>query len=130
MAQPHRSPPDGDLAQITAGTALARGARGRCPACGRGRLFRSYLKQVEACDVCGESYAHIHPDDAAPWFTMLLVGLALVPVFLIVEGFLHDHFVLTILFLVAFILAVSLAALPPVKGTLIAAFWYWTSREG
>ena len=130
MTQPHRSPPDGAPAPITAGTALARGARGRCPACGRGRLFRSYLKQVDGCDACGESFAHIHPDDAAPWFTMLLVGLSLVPVFLIVEGFLHAHFVLTILFLVAFILAVSLAALPPVKGTLIAAFWYWTSQEG
>ena len=35
-------------------TAITRGFLGRCPACGRGQLFRSYLKVVNACKICGE----------------------------------------------------------------------------
>ena len=35
-------------------TAITRGFFGRCPACGRGQLFRSYLKVVNACKICGE----------------------------------------------------------------------------
>ena len=33
--------------------AALRGVRGRCPACGRGRLFAGYLKQAPACTDCG-----------------------------------------------------------------------------
>ena len=38
-------PPDRPLVE-----AMVRGFVGRCPSCGRGRLFRSYLKVVGACD--------------------------------------------------------------------------------
>jgi hypothetical protein len=35
---------------------VARAVAGKCPACGQGRLFRSYLHQVENCTSCGEHY--------------------------------------------------------------------------
>ena len=43
---------------------------GKCPNCGAGALFRSYLKQVDHCAVCGESYGKIHADDGPPWLTI------------------------------------------------------------
>ncbi|MBI1179773.1 MAG: DUF983 domain-containing protein [Alphaproteobacteria bacterium] len=118
-----------DTAPVTLGSALGRGLRGRCPNCGRGRLFLSYLKQADRCGACGEGFDHIHPDDAAPWFTMLIVGLSLIPVMIVAQGTLHAHFLWTILFLSVFILAVSLVSLPLVKGALLAAFWFYTSRS-
>ena len=33
---------------------LLRGFVRRCPKCGTGRMFRSYLKTVDACGNCGE----------------------------------------------------------------------------
>ena len=45
-------------ARASAGEAITRGFFGRCPACGRGRLFRSYLKVVNTCKVCGEDLSH------------------------------------------------------------------------
>ena len=33
---------------------VLRGLRSRCPACGEGRLFRSFLKPVDHCEACGE----------------------------------------------------------------------------
>ena len=42
--------------EIDLKTAARRALLGRCPCCGKGKLMRSYLKQVENCAACGESW--------------------------------------------------------------------------
>ena len=37
--------------------AIARAVVGKCPACGRGKFFRSYSHQVGNCSSCGEHYS-------------------------------------------------------------------------
>ena len=37
-------------------TLLLRGARGRCPRCGEGKLFRRYNIMVDRCEACGIKY--------------------------------------------------------------------------
>ena len=66
--------------------AVFRGALGRCPRCGQGRLLHRYIKMVDRCSVCGEAYGHYRTDDAAPWLTILVVGHLTVPIILISEG--------------------------------------------
>ena len=56
---------------------------GRCPCCGKGKLFRAYLKQVDACSACGERFADIRADDGAPWLTLILVGHIFIPLMLV-----------------------------------------------
>jgi uncharacterized protein (DUF983 family) len=104
--------------------ALARGLVLRCPNCGRGKLFRAYLKGVDRCAVCGENYSDIESADAAPWFSMLIVGILAAPLYFIFGGFLDSNLVLTMVFYVAAITILVLLVLPPVKGVLISAFWY------
>lgn len=108
--------------------ALARGLVGRCPNCGRGKLFRAYLKQVDDCAVCGERYGNIESDDAAPWFTMLIVGVLTAPLYFLFNWL----FVLSVLEEIACfvfsIILLTMLILPRVKGILISAFWY--SRLG
>ena len=53
---------------------IIRGIKLRCPSCGEGKLFASYLKQVNNCTLCGESYRNIHADDGPAWLTILIVG--------------------------------------------------------
>ena len=48
------SPP---LAPLKTGPIIRAGLRGRCPRCGKGRLFRSYLKITRRCDACGLGFA-------------------------------------------------------------------------
>jgi uncharacterized protein (DUF983 family) len=55
------------------GEAIKRGLLGRCPACGRGPLFRAYLKLYATCRVCGEDLSHARADDAPAYLTMLVV---------------------------------------------------------
>jgi uncharacterized protein (DUF983 family) len=46
-----RTPKELDLHRTT--TYLARGFRLRCPHCGRGKMFRQWLRQLPHCSVCG-----------------------------------------------------------------------------
>ncbi len=53
---------------------LKRGVTGRCPNCGRGRLFRGYLKVNPTCEACGHANGEYRADDGPAYFTILLAG--------------------------------------------------------
>ena len=55
-------------------TAAKRGFLGRCPACGRGRLFRKFLKVADRCSECGTEFHHHRADDFPPYLVMFIVG--------------------------------------------------------
>lgn len=100
-----------------------RGALGRCPRCGDGRLFASYVKQVEHCAVCGEALGHIRADDGPAWLTILLVGHILAP-FILAFGQ-HSDWPDQVAMIVwpAIALLLALLILPRAKGIFIAAIW-------
>lgn len=96
---------------------------GRCPSCGQGKLFASYLKQVESCAVCNERFGHIRSDDAAPWLTILVVGHIAVPVVFAVERVTHWPVWVAMTIWPAFALVLGLAVLPRAKGVLLGVIW-------
>jgi uncharacterized protein (DUF983 family) len=61
---------------------IRRGLGCRCPNCGEGRLFRSYLKIEPVCKVCGNDNAVYPSDDLPPYLTILVVGHLLIPAFM------------------------------------------------
>ena len=105
------------------GVAMGRGLRGRCPACGRGKLFASFLKPVASCPACHEPLGHVRSDDAAPWLTILVVGHIVVPLMLTVERYSQwPEWVAMIVWpLVA--LGLDVAILPRAKGFLMGIIW-------
>ena len=56
--------PVGPLAPRKTSGAMLRGARLRCPSCGEGSLYSSYLKVADTCSSCGEALHHQRADDA------------------------------------------------------------------
>jgi uncharacterized protein (DUF983 family) len=42
---------------------------------GRGKIFRSYLYQMQSCPSCREHFGKIHADDGPAWLTIIIVGL-------------------------------------------------------
>ena len=106
--------------------AMWRGFRGRCPACGEGRLFRSFLKVADHCDHCGEALHHHRADDAPAYFVIVIVGHIVVPLTLAVEtAFMPPYWVHAALWL-PLTLGLALGLLPPVKGAIVA--WQWAQR--
>ncbi|MGD0721994.1 MAG: DUF983 domain-containing protein [Roseiarcus sp.] len=106
------------------GAAVRRGLMERCPHCGRGRLFRAYLKVVDACPVCGEDLHHQRADDAPPYITMLLVGHVAVAGVMAAEAVLPTSWIwLGAIGWMSLALALSLLVLPRVKGALVGYQW-------
>lgn len=102
---------------------LKRGFAGRCPQCGTGKLFRSYLKQVDACADCAEPYNHIRADDGPAWLTILLTGhlFAFSMIFIGPSGTEPDWLGLGVVLLI--LTAITLLFLPRAKGFFIAFIW-------
>lgn len=108
---------------------LTRGALGRCPKCGRGQLFRRYLKVIDRCAICGEPYGHYRADDAPPWLTILLVGHISIPIVLIVEENFHPPQWVEFAIYLPLVGLLTLCLLPRCKGVILAALWK-TKAEG
>jgi len=71
-------------------SAIWNGTRLRCPHCGKGHMFRAYLKVADKCDVCGEELFHHRADDMPPYLSILIVGHLIVGIMLEME--LHGGF--------------------------------------
>ena len=109
--------------RVTMRTAAKRSIFGLCPCCGRGKLFATYLKQVERCSVCGESFGQIRADDAAPWLTIILVGHLFLPlVFFVDIAVFVPEWAVAIVWATVFAL-LSVLILPRAKGLFIAILW-------
>lgn len=100
-----------------------RGAKGSCPACGKGALFKSYLKPVDTCANCSEEIHHQRADDAPPYFTILIVCHIIGAGILAVEDIWALPSWVHAMIWVPMILVLSLSLLPPIKGALIGLQW-------
>lgn len=100
-------------------TAIGRGLRGRCPVCGKGRIFDGFLRVVSQCEHCSTPLGLARADDAPPYFTILVVGHIVIPAMLIVQK-LYDPptWVLSAIFL-PLTLVLALGLLRPIKGATV-----------
>ncbi|MBL8582447.1 MAG: DUF983 domain-containing protein [Rhizobiaceae bacterium] len=104
-------------------TAMKRGALGRCPHCGEGKLFKSFVKTVDACSVCGEEIHHHRADDLPAYLVVVIVGHIVVGAFMGVEATstlsTWQHLALW----VPLTIILALAMLQPVKGAVVGLQW-------
>jgi len=107
----------------TFGTALRRGAVGRCPNCGVGRLFNGYLTLHHSCGNCGQDFRAHAPAAGPAFMTIALLGLVTGPLVWTVAAILTpDRLVLMLVGLVMLpILAVVL--LRVIKGAMLGYLW-------
>ena len=106
----------------SAAGALGRGFRGRCPACGEGRMFRAFLKVADRCPACGEELHHHRADDFPAY--LVTTGVILVPIVLAVEMNHEPPIWLSVSMWPAIALGMALMLLQPVKGTVVALQWF------
>lgn len=109
--------------QRSVGRAVMNGLRLRCPHCGKGHLFRSYLKVADRCDACGEELFHHRADDFPPYLTIVIVGHIII--FLMME--LSFHYEIEPWIYLATLgpaaLILPLLMLPSVKGAVVGLQW-------
>jgi uncharacterized protein (DUF983 family) len=102
---------------------LRRGAAGRCPNCGRGRLFRAYLKILPICSVCAHDNGQYPADDAPPYFTILILGHLVIGPLLIFRFIWTWPVGLVLAILMPALTVLALTLLPIVKGAVVGVLW-------
>ncbi len=100
-------------------TAAMRGFLGRCPACGRGRLFGRFLKVADRCDICGTEFHHHRADDFPPYIVMFIVGHAVVYGILQTETRLEVPLWIHLAVWPALTVVLAVGLLQPVKGAVV-----------
>lgn len=108
----------------------AAGLGCKCPRCGQGALYKTYLGLNERCEACGLDYSKADPGDGPAVFVIFIVGFVAVALAIFVR------FVLFAPAAVAFLVAggaaviLILVMLRPLKATLIALQYRHKAEEG
>ena len=103
----------GDISPVSAGL------KGRCPRCGRGKLFDGYLKVAERCNSCKLDFSFSDSGDGAAWFVMLITGFVAVGAALWVEvSWQPSYWVHAVVALPAAVI-LPIVLLRPIKGMLL-----------
>jgi len=103
--------------------AILRGAGHRCPNCGEGPLYRKYLKVADRCSACGHALGEYRADDGPAYFTILLVGHLVIAPMLFLQWIWKAPIWLVLPLTLIPLAAITLWALPRVKGALIGLLY-------
>ncbi len=93
---------------------ILAGLAGRCPRCGKGKMFSGFLGLKPACEVCGLDYSFIDAGDGPA----------------VVEALYQPPFWLHAALWLPLILLTTLAPLRLIKGVLIALQYHHKAAEG
>lgn len=100
----------------------------RCPACGKGPLYKGFLTVVPHCTVCGEDLSVCEQGDGPAVFVILILGFLIVAAALFVEARFEPPFWVHAVIWPPLILGGSLGMLRPLKGVMAAL--HFRHRQG
>ncbi|MBU1175582.1 MAG: DUF983 domain-containing protein [Alphaproteobacteria bacterium] len=103
--------------------AAMHGLAGKCPACGKARLFKGFLKTVDRCDACGAPMHHHRADDLPPYLAILVVGHLLIGVMIHLDMVWHIAPMTYLMIMVPLGIVLPLALLQPLKGMVVGMQW-------
>lgn len=97
-------------------TAIGRGLLGRCPGCGKTRMFGRFLKVIPECPNCTAPLGLARADDAPPYFTILIVGHIIVPLMFMVDRMGEPPLWLMSVIFLPLTVIMALGLIQPIKG--------------
>jgi uncharacterized protein (DUF983 family) len=106
------------------------GLAGRCPRCGKGKLFKGFLSLSPRCEVCGLDFAFADSGDGPAFFVMSIVGILVVGLALVVEFAYEPPIWLHLVVWSTLAIVLSLALSRPAKGLMIALQYRHRAEEG
>jgi uncharacterized protein (DUF983 family) len=109
---------------------ITTGISGKCPRCGRGKLFAGYLTLAKSCSSCGLNFEFADSGDGAAWFVMLFTCVFGVGSILGVEVAYSPPFWVHILIAIPVLIIMPMILLRPAKGFLICQQWVTNAHEG
>ena len=111
------------LEERSKGQAIWRGILCKCPHCGKGRLFRAYLKVADECNVCGEQLNLHRADDLPPYIAITIVGHILIVAMMHMEMVGQVNPMTYVYTMVPLAVILPLVMLPSIKGGIVGLQW-------
>ena len=109
---------------------IVRGLFGRCPRCGKGKLFQGFLTVAPGCERCGLDYSFADAGDGPAVFVIFISGFIVAGAALLVEVLYAPPYWVHALLWGPLILITTLGPLRAIKGLLIALQFHHQAGEG
>ena len=109
---------------------IVSGLMGRCPRCGKGRVFQGFLALRSRCEHCGLDFSFVDSADAPAIFIMFFSGFIVVGSALAVEILYAPPYWVHAVLWGPLILITTLLPLRPMKGLMIALQYHNKAAEG
>lgn len=105
------------------------GLLGRCPRCGKGRLFKGFLSLYDRCAHCGLDYSFANSGDGPAVFIILIAGFIVTGLALFVEVSYQPPLWVHAALWLPLGLALPLLLMRPFKATLLALQYRFHAEE-
>ena len=108
---------------------ILAGLLSRCPSCGKGPLFKGFLKVADRCAACGFDLKAADSGDGPAVFIVLVVGCVVVFAALFAYVALRPPIWLLLAVSLPLTVALCLLLLQPFKGVLVALQFHHRAAE-
>jgi uncharacterized protein (DUF983 family) len=119
-----------DVSSHNSRSPVVNGLLGRCPRCGKGRLFAGFLALQPRCDHCGLDLSFADSADGPAFFVMFISGFIVAGSALAVEMIYAPPYWVHAALWGPLILITTLLPLRPMKGLLIGLQYHHQAEEG
>lgn len=103
----------------TTASPVAAALSGRCPRCGKGKLFKGFLTVAPVCTECGLDLSKQDSGDGPAVFVILILGFIVVGLALWIELAYEPPFWLHLVLWLPLIVVLGIGMLRPLKAGLI-----------
>lgn len=108
---------------------IKSGWKGLCPHCGKGHMFKSFLKIADRCEVCGLDYRFAAPDDGPAFFSLCIIAFPLTFFAVWLQVTFSPPFWVHLVTSFPLLALGCLLPLRPIKGWLVASQYVNRSQE-
>jgi len=111
-------------------SSLSLGLKRRCPRCGQGKLYKSFLTVADKCTACDLDFSEMDSGDGPAVFIIMIAGFIIVGLVLYVEVTYQPAYWVHAVLWLPLSLILPLVLLPVFKAWLIAQQFRHKAREG
>ena len=106
------------------------GLAGRCPHCGKGKLFKSFMAIAPACSECGQDFSHADSGDGPAIFVMLIAGFIVIGSMLVIDTLYEPPIWLLLAIFLPLAVVLNIGMIRPFKGVLVALQFHHKAGQG
>lgn len=108
---------------------IRTGWLGLCPRCGKGHMFRSWLKLTDKCESCQLDYRFAAPDDGPAFFSLCIIAFPLVFLVVWLQVALDPPWWVHMVTSLPLMVLGCVLPLQPIKGWLVASQYVNRAQE-